>query len=475
VRKQAGFESGLVSTTEVRVPELEHLGYDLILEHERLPFVSYAHEWTSEMLQEAALFQLDLNLRLSRHGLWLKDCGVPANVLFRNSHPVFVDFLSLVSSEEVETQEFLQPRRAAGPLSPLWTRRSACFHEIFLRMFHPYLLHPLYMLQQGRHGETRKRLLATTLNSGPDVIQATEAFGADKIQRQHHEGALAARELALVQDRWEDYLQILREEVAALKVSLDRSDYSTYYDLKKENFSFEPSAEWLPKQRAVYEAISRFRPSTVLDIGSNTGWFSVLAAHHGAQVVAVEIDEASANLLYRRAKLENLPILPLVMDFTQLPPAIPAFAGHEKDPHVVRSKISSRSPLLLPANERLQCDMVLALAIVHHFTLGRGFSLEETVRLLASFSRQQLVLEFVAKEDPLIVNEPDFFPAFKQNPSRFEKYTKENWLKELRRYFSDIEVQPSTRGREIFVCSGRTGLGLKRSVLETQVVGSIRQ
>ena len=302
--------------------------------------------------------------------------------------PYSVDFLSLISGEEVETQDFLQPGRPAGPLAPLWTKRSACFHEVFLRMFHPYLLHPLYMLQQGRHGETRKRLLATTLNSGPDVIQATEAFaGADKIVRQHHERALAARELALVQDRWEDYLTILREEVAALKVSLDRSDYSTYYDLKKENFSFEPSAQWLPKQRAVYEAISRFRPSTVLDIGSNTGWFSVLAAHHGAQVVAVEIDEASANLLYRRAKLDNLPILPLVTDFTQLPPAIPAFVGHEQDPHIVRSKISSRSPLLLPANDRLQCDMVLALAVVHHFTLGRGFSLEETARLLASFSR----------------------------------------------------------------------------------------
>ena len=32
----------------------------IVLEHERVPFVSYPYEWTFEMLRDAALLQLDI-------------------------------------------------------------------------------------------------------------------------------------------------------------------------------------------------------------------------------------------------------------------------------------------------------------------------------------------------------------------------------------------------------------------------------
>jgi len=52
---------------EVDLPvELPHaLETAAVLEHERVPFVSYLYEWTFEMLRDAALLQLELLRRRS--------------------------------------------------------------------------------------------------------------------------------------------------------------------------------------------------------------------------------------------------------------------------------------------------------------------------------------------------------------------------------------------------------------------------
>ena len=66
-----------------RHPEL---GYEMILEHERIPFVSYPHEWSASMFKEAALLHNALYERLEEHGLTLKDWH-PLNILFSGTRP----------------------------------------------------------------------------------------------------------------------------------------------------------------------------------------------------------------------------------------------------------------------------------------------------------------------------------------------------------------------------------------------------
>jgi hypothetical protein len=68
----------------------------LVLEQERIPFVSYPHEWCPEMLYAAGQLTLELQLDALRHGLMLKD-ATPFNVQFHGSRPVFVDILSFVA------------------------------------------------------------------------------------------------------------------------------------------------------------------------------------------------------------------------------------------------------------------------------------------------------------------------------------------------------------------------------------------
>ena len=67
-------------------------------EHERIDFVSQPGEWAPEMLAAAGSLTLELARALLPRGWQLKD-ATPANVLFRNAEPVFVDLPSIVARD----------------------------------------------------------------------------------------------------------------------------------------------------------------------------------------------------------------------------------------------------------------------------------------------------------------------------------------------------------------------------------------
>jgi predicted RNA methylase len=445
-----------VVPTEIRQgSETADMGYDLVLKHRKIPFITYAHEWPSAMVKEAALLQIDLCLCALEQGMVLKDCGVTSNVLFDATTPIFVDLLSFILKEDLIAQEFLTPTQHP-PSQTTWSTESRFFNEIFERMFLPYSLYPLYFMAQRKFAFARKRMLETFLNASSDIITKEEAFqGSPQELLDLHQRAKATREATLAKDNWRKFLTVLQQEVLQLNVSVQNSDYTNYYDLKNEYFDFQPTPSWKLKQRAVYDVLHQHRPQTVLDIGANTGWFSILAAKLGATVVSMDNDEASMNVLFQRAKAESLKILPLIMDITHPTPDISKLPELAQDPHVLQSRIPGDAPVVQSAHTRLKCDWVLALAIIHHLTLGRGLSLQEVVKNLSTFSKQGLILEYVDKNDPLIVNEPTFFPAYCKDTALFNWYTKDNWIRELSNYFGKVDFVPSDSGREMLICSER--------------------
>ena len=83
----------LVATTRVdgaAVPEPLRAGAAAVLEHERIPFVSYPYEWPFSMLREAALLELDLLARALVDDVTMKDAS-SYNVQWRGAKPIFVD------------------------------------------------------------------------------------------------------------------------------------------------------------------------------------------------------------------------------------------------------------------------------------------------------------------------------------------------------------------------------------------------
>jgi ribosomal protein L11 methylase PrmA len=177
---------------------------------------------------------------------------------------------------------------------------------------------------------------------------------------------------------------------------------STYSDAQRER-----------KKAFVLEAVGHQRAKLLLDLGCNDGTYSLLAQDEADYVVALDNDEQTIDLMYRRLRAErNSKILPLVMDLTDPSPAI-GWRSQER-------------PSFL---ERAKPEAVLALALLHHLAIGANVPLPEVVSWLHSLGGR-LVVEFVGPDDPmsqrLLSNKPaGLFPDYRREV--FEKLLHERF------------------------------------------------
>ena len=446
------FSHGIVATRELAEKPHAELGYEMVLEHERIPFVSYPHEWSASMFKEAALLHSALYERLGEHGLTLKDWH-PLNILFSGTKPVFVDFTSIIPLDHLPSQSHLKPAHTPASYRNRWDATSKAVYEMYRVMFEPYFGLPLAMMDLGHHAKARKRIYETTLNTCDDIITRREVFDHSLLHRMSYEIDERMLRFALLEKgvTKSKFFKRVRHRVAERQAALKGSAYSSYYEDKNEAFAAEPNAQWTNKQHGVHRALTTMKPRTVLDLGSNTGWFSMLAAKLGSSVVAVDLDEASIDRLFADARRENADILPLVANLVRPLPALNAkiFAD---EPSL--SRIGDAGPLISLPNERLKSEMVMALAIVHHLALGQSHPFDEIASILGGLATKYLCVEFVELNDEMITSDRGFFPAYNASPESFTWYSKENFISALRFQFDTIDEVPShPETRTLLLCS----------------------
>jgi len=402
------------------------------LEHRKL-VVSYPYEWPANMYKDAVLFHLGLFADLEAAGLTLKD-ALPNNILFENTSPVFVDFLSLVPKERLGDAEWLGARGYADP-------RFA----VAAKMLIPYMILPLLYMSRGEYRIARDMLSTRSCNCDGAPPSWLELLAARRprrawLDRDRRALALAASLLPVRllsrRRRPAAFLPLIRnllKRVGSLEVTPPLSAYASYYDEKKEEISFDRPEDFLPKQKAVDEILRSQRPATVLDLGANTGWYSVLAARRGASVIALEEDESCIDLLYRRAKRLGLRILPLKAAFGDLTRDIPG----------AKSLVppGGSEPLYRAGVKRLRTDLVLVLGLLHHLVLGEGRPVDAVFDVLSGLAAKTLVVEFVGLDDEKIVEDPGFFPSL----ARFgaATYSVEVVRAAGLRHFSRVSALPS--------------------------------
>jgi len=415
------FESGLVDElvrdgllVDSRMTDYTMAGYPRIVEHAVVPFVSYAHEWCPEMLRSAGRLVLDLAARLHARGLQLSDSHV-WNILFRGPHPLWVDL------------------GAISPASPgtAWWDTGGRFREHFLN--------PLYLASTGA-GEIVRALQRTTINGNVPSSYLTHFRVQGRLTRGLWTRAVSlARRLPprlqdLLRERLNrhrsggsvaSHFDTLREELESIPLPQPETRWSSSYD---ESFpSFEPDSAWSGKHRQVLELLTRARPTTVLDIGATRGWYAQLAARHGASVVAIDTDSTCVSRLYADALAQSLSVLPLIMDV--------------RDPSPARGLCGELCPA---AWERLNCDLVLALAMVHQLALRSRLTFDHVVRLLKRFSKRYLLVEFVTVED---------YMAKELMRAEDGWYTSHNFQSTLRQHFRRVQQFPSNADtRELYFC-----------------------
>ncbi len=361
----------------------------VVVEHERIPFVSYPYEWTFEMLRAAALLQLEIMERCLRRGWILKDASA-YNVQFRGTRPVFIDLLSFSPLSEGEPwagyNQFCRMM-----LYPLML-------EAYKHIpFQPWLRSDLEGIDPAVFDQMLKG--ATRLRKGVLTHVTAQAYLQRKLSSTQHSVRQQIKSAGMTSDMIRRNVRGLRtliEGLAAPRYSTTWGDYSRTHYLQealqqKENF--------------VRHAMAGRPLELVWDLGSNDGRFSRIAAESAQTVVAMDSDVAAVDGLFRtlrEGKVAN--ILPLLVNVANPSPA-QGWAGTE------RASLSDRG----------NPDLTLALALVHHLVIAANVPVPALLQWLSTVTRE-LIVEFVSKDDPmvrrLLLNKDDTYTDY--NREAFE-------------------------------------------------------
>jgi hypothetical protein len=342
-------------------------GQAALLEHERIVFPSYPWEWTPGQWVQAASLTLDLCEEALDDGLILKD-ATPLNILFSGPRPVFVDVLSFERRD---------------PHSPLWIA-YAQFVRTFLLPLGAYvhLGWPLAATMQRRDGYVpadlapflsllrRWRSPLRSLVTLPRLLERKAHGGLRRPQVSEELSAFAVRRL----------LRSTRKALRSLTPTARESRWSDY----TQTAAHYKSSDHEAKQQFVRRALERIRPARVLDVGANTGVYSRIAAECGGNVVAWDTDVQAADLNWRIAQRENLPILPLIADFARPTPAV-GWQNRES------------ASLLDRAKGKFDC--VLMLGVLHHLLVTDQIPLSAIFEQLGEISTRWAIIEWIPQED----------------------------------------------------------------------------
>lgn len=362
----------VVKSTEDADVALE--GFDLVVRHQMISPRSYCYEWPFSMLHRAALLTLEIARKALADGVMLQD-ATPYNVFYQGTRPVFIDLSSLVPD-------------AGGYL---W----APYHQ-FCQSF----LFPLYLHAAGQAGICLKLLAGS-----PDGVCAADlstVLGAkNKLGHKGYLSRVALPEMAMklmgggrrrekmagasgklmknidTKKTRGRFLASLQKTVEAIKGPQGAGNWVDYYQETDAGVHQN-------KQAAVDRVLGELKPAVVVDAGSNTGAYALLAARFGAKVIALDSDPDCVERLYQQADQKGLDVLPLVNNLLHPSPAL----GWR-----------NREQPALP--QRVSGVMCFALALIHHLVLSGGQDFGRSLAALDDLHDGALLIEYVDMDDAM--------------------------------------------------------------------------
>jgi ribosomal protein L11 methylase PrmA len=341
-------------------------GASRVLEHPRLPFISYPYEWSFEALRAAGLHYLDLHLEAMEGGLTLSDASA-YNIQFLGTDPIFIDLLSFRPYRDGEIwsgyrqfcEQFLNPlllSAKTGVMPNAWYRGA----------LEGVRTSDLRRLLPWRALLSRRVLLHVVAHSAlEDVAQTSLAT---------KEASVAA---ALPRESFLRVLGGMRAWLGSLAPKRVRSRWADY----------PTTCSYTDEERTAKHAeVSRFaaalRPKMLWALGCNTGEYPLLALRSGAErAIGWDGDAAAVDTGFRAARDAGARFTPLVCDLANPSPS----QGWDQ---------AERAGML----ERSSADAVMALAIIHHLTFGANVPLPKAIAWTVSLAPRGLI-EFVAPHD----------------------------------------------------------------------------
>ncbi len=391
-----------------------------LLKHQRIPFISYPYEWSFEALKAAALHHLDLQLDLLERNFVLSDAS-SYNIQFIGPKPIFIDILSIRpyidgefwSGHRQFCQQFLNPlllRSLLGVSHNAWFRGSlegipTSDLSRMLRLRHKFSWNVFSQVV------LQARLEQSALNSPDSAIQ--RAKDSKRLSKLGYQGIL--RQLR-------NWIKRLHPADAGKTVWGEYAANNTYSD-----------EEALLKKKAIREFAAKYQPGLLIDLGCNTGDFSISSLDGGAKsVIGFDFDQRAVDLAYSRSVTTNLAMLPLWLDAAN-PSPDQGWKQTERAGFASRAKV----------------DAMIALAFEHHLAIGRNVPLPQVVKWLVEIAPVGII-EFVPKTDSTIQK----MLALREDI--FADYTEKSFADELSSCATIVQKQVvSESGRVLYTYDRR--------------------
>jgi len=353
-----------------------------------IPFISYPHEWCFSQLKDAALTTLAIQKKALGRGMSLKDCSA-FNVQFDRGKPVFIDTLSFERYREgqpwVAYRQFCQ--HFLAPLA-LMSCKDVRLNQLF-RVYIDGI--PLDLASSLLPFRSR---LSFSLLTHIHMHARYQRRYERETEKPRQRGTVSRHALLGIIDSLESCMR-------GLKWSPEGTEWVEYYE--DTNYSEEALG---CKERLVGEFLDIVKPSTVWDLGANTGRFSRISSERSQLVISFDVDPAAVERNYRECVAQGrINVLPLLLDLTNPSPDM-GWGGYE------RMSLLNRGP----------AHTVLALALIHHLAISNNVTFDRIAGFLSRVCRN-LIVEFVPKEDSqvrrLLVCREDVFDDYTQ--SNFEE------------------------------------------------------
>jgi hypothetical protein len=367
-----------------------------ILLPEQLDFLTYPYEWSFEQWKECAAVMLKINLCSIKYNMILKD-ATPVNFCLHKGKFIMFDILSFEFYIEGD---------------PWVAYRQFC--ESFLA---PISLMNYNHLQWGKL--FRSSINGFELAFASKNLALKSYFNFSCLMHIHLHASI--KNTALKNDgKKKAFLN--KAQLIQLWVSLSNT-------IQSWSISGASNSLWLGyyeddiqsdeyinlKIASINTWLAKIKPNTVIDMGANTGKFSVIASKYAEMVVAIEADPHSLNLLYNECKdLHN--VYPVYADFSDPSPAMGWQNGEKK------SLLS-----------RLNSHTTMALAVIHHLRITYNIPLQFIAKLFHQITDKFLLVEFVAKSDVKVQT------MLAHRNDIFDDYTTEHFIEIFEKLFTLVD------------------------------------
>ena len=381
-------EGFLVAHEEVSIlgprPEVAYK----VIRPDPVPFISYPYEWCFSQLKDAALATLSVQKIALSSGMSLKDCSA-YNIQFSCGRPILIDTLSFERYKEgmpwVAYRQFCQHFLAPLALMSMKDVRLNQLSRIYIDGI------PLDLASSLLPFGSRLRF---SLFTHIHLHARSQKRYADRVVEKSNRnfGSLAFRGI----------IDSLETSIRRLTWQPEKTEWGSYYS--ETNYT---SSSFMHKRELLGHFLTHTNPTTVWDLGANTGFFSRVASDRSIPTVSFDIDPAAVEKNYLQCvKNGEKHLLPLCLDLTNPSPGI-GWENEERPPFLYRG----------PA------DTVLALALVHHLAISNNVPLDRLAAFFGKVCSRALIIEFVPKKDSqvqrLLTTRDDIFTDYTE--TAFEK------------------------------------------------------